>query len=43
MGVNFLKKYQNLVISKFGKNQNKTEVAEEISSQCRKKFVAKMK
>ena len=30
MGVNFIKKYQNLVISKCGKSQNKFEAAEEI-------------
>ena len=29
-GVNFKKKYQNLVVSKCGKNQNKIEVAEEM-------------
>ena len=30
MGVNFIKKYQNLVISKCGKSQNKVDVVEEI-------------
>ena len=30
MGVNFVKKYKNLVISKSGKSQNKVVVAEEI-------------
>ena len=30
MWVNFLRKYQNLVISKSGKSQNQVEVAEEI-------------
>ena len=30
MGANFIKKYQNLVTSKSGKNQNKVGLAEEI-------------
>ena len=30
MGVNVIKKYQNLVISKCGKSQNKVDLAEEI-------------
>ena len=30
MGVNLIKKYQNLVISKCGKSRNKNEVSEEI-------------
>ena len=33
MGVNFIKNYQNLVISKSGKSQNEVGLAEEIGSE----------
>ena len=47
MGVNFIKKYHNLAISKCGKSHNKVEVVrtlavEMISRDC-KKLAAKMK
>ena len=40
MLVNFIKKYQNLVISKCGKSQNKVEVAEEMNSRVSEKLAA---